>query len=179
MKPTASSSAQSKDSTSFPRWLVNTIIALIAALSGLTAFLVFLDQHHYWPFKTAPTSASHTSAEPFASPGHPDTGASEASSPAPETGAGPQPRSQRASSRSKLLIKGSFNEVYVYWGDVAVRREPFTVTATDEHSHIMLPDNLPVDIEFDGHDNVVWCHSRDMVGQIIGDGLRGNKFEVR
>ena len=63
-----------------------------------------------------------------------------------------QRRAQAAPTRSlaskeagalapKLLIKGSFNEVYVYWGDVAVRREPFTVTTTDEHSHIMLPED--------------------------------------
>jgi hypothetical protein len=82
---------------------------------------------------------------------------------------------------SKLLIKGSYNEVYFYWDpNITVRvHEPFTVTAENQHTHIALPDDIPIDIEFAGHDNTVWCQYGPMVGKVVGDGLDGNRFQVR
>lgn len=87
----------------------------------------------------------------------------------------------RSKLHSKLLIKGSYNEVYFYWDpNVTVRtREPFTVTTENEHTHVALPDNVPVEIEFAGHDNTVWCHDGSMVGSVVGNGINGNHFQVR
>jgi hypothetical protein len=93
----------------------------------------------------------------------------------------PRPGTAPKELRTKLLVKGSYNAVFIY-GDsgVAIRGdEPFTVTSENEHSHIALPDSRPVDVAFEGHDNVVWCRDRSMVGEVTENGSKGNKFELR
>lgn len=130
------------------------------------------------PFHSPITSATQESPSPksLAAPSVTQSAVAETPPIIPTPSVTPTPTT---TLRSRLLIRGSYNEVYFYWGDVAVRKQPFTVTAEGEHTHIQLPNGFPVDIEFDGHDNVAWCRDREMVGVVHGNGLRGNRFEVR
>ena len=39
------------------QWIINTLIALLAAGGGIVALLTYLEQHYYWPFDPKTTRA--------------------------------------------------------------------------------------------------------------------------
>jgi hypothetical protein len=146
----------------------------------IVALLVGGSAPWWWSKVFPPTQATSSATNEAVKSSPPSATASPAAGGGSAT-AQPPPHTTLQKLRSKLLITGSYNEVYFYWDSkVGVRvHEPFTVTTQNEHSHIALPDDIPVDIEFAGHDNTVWCHDSSMVDAVVGSGMHGNKFEVR